>query len=159
METEDELIAVLGEENTPGEEVVEDEVLPTDNEIQLVEVPNDFEVQNLENIPFVVTTGGDDIFTTVENANEIIEDANNSSMEGCVVCSYLVSTPSDAGLCDTCESPCHKSCLKSSSESQHVMVCTLCYQKELMDREMRGTKRKQEKQASDMLVKSARRYK
>ena len=70
-----------------------------------------------------------------------------------------VSTPSDAGLCDTCESPCHKSCLKSSSESQHVMVCTLCYQKELMDRERRGTKRKQEKQASDMLAKSARRYK
>ena len=152
METEDELIAVLGEENTPGEEVVEDEVLPTDDEIQLVEVPNDFEVQNLESIPFVVTTGGDDIFTTVENAN-------NSSMKGCVVCSYLVSTTSEAGLCDTCDSPCHKSCLKSSSESQHVMVCTLCYQKELMDREMRGTKRKQEKQASDMLVKSARRYK
>ena len=50
-------------------------------------------MQNLENIPFVVTTGGDDIFTSVENANDIIEDANNSSMEGCVVCSYLVPTP------------------------------------------------------------------
>ena len=39
------------------------------------------------------------------------------------------------------------------------MVCNLCYQKEVMDRERRGTKRKQEQQAASMLVKSARRYK
>ena len=39
------------------------------------------------------------------------------------------------------------------------LVFTLCYRKEVMDEERRGTKRKQEQQATAMLAKSARRYK
>ena len=52
FETQDELIAVLGKEHNPDEKVVE-EVLPSDNEIRLMEVPDNFEVHTSENIPFV----------------------------------------------------------------------------------------------------------
>ena len=50
-------------------------------------------------------------------------------------------------------------CLQASISTHGTMVCNLCYQKEVMDRERRGTKRKKEQQAASMLVKSARRYK
>ena len=58
FETQGELISVLGKEHNPDEKVVEEEVLPSDNEIRLMEVPDNFEVQTSDNIPFVVTTGG-----------------------------------------------------------------------------------------------------
>ena len=49
--------------------------------------------------------------------------------------------------------------LTSLNFTHGPMVCNLCYQKEVVDRERRGTKRKKEQQAASMLVKSARRYK
>ena len=58
FETQDELIAVVGKEHNLDEKVAEEKVLPSDNEIRLMEVPDNFEVQTSKNIPFVVTTGG-----------------------------------------------------------------------------------------------------
>ena len=41
IETEDDLMEVLGKENNVEEDIIEQEVLPTDDEIQLVSVPTD----------------------------------------------------------------------------------------------------------------------
>ena len=128
-------------------------------------VPEDFQMQNLENIPFVVQqVASDDVSDDVTNditddvtddvteetelngGNIIIEDLNNSSMEGCVACSNLFLRPSETSECSSCHSPCHERCSQASIATQGTMVCNLCYQKEIMDRERRGTKRKQEQQ-------------
>ena len=54
IETEDDLMEALGTENNVEDDLVEEEVLPTDDEIQLVSVPTDLEMQSLENIPFII---------------------------------------------------------------------------------------------------------
>ena len=145
LETEDELIQALGQNNCA------EEMLPTDDEIELV--TDDLDIQDLNGIPFVIeaedTNGG----------NDIVQDLNNSSMHGCIVCSTLLSSPSDTVHCSTCDSPSHKRCLQESIENSASKVCTICLQKEIMDKQRRGTKRKQEQQAAEMLAKSARRYK
>ena len=158
IETEDDLMEALGTENNVEEYLVEQEVLPTDDEIQLVSVPTDLEMQSLENIPFVIATNDDNETCEDDNEIEIIDDPNNSSMEGCEVCQLSLDRPSRTDLCGTCEACCHIHCLKPSSEAQDRLVCTLCFQKEMIDKERRGTKRKQEQQAQEMLAKSARRY-
>ena len=68
LETEDDLMKILGTENNVEEDIIEQEVLPTDDEIQLVNVPIDLEMQSLENIPFVISTNDDN--ETFEGDNE-----------------------------------------------------------------------------------------
>ena len=164
METEEQLIEALGLESSAEvemEEEVTEEVVQNEQNIDVVTVPADFQMQSLENIPFIIQQDASEVTeeSDVDNGNDIIEDLNNSSMEGCVACSNLFLRPTSEGSCSSCQSPCHTRCLQVSIVAQDTLVCSLCYQKEVMDRERRGTKRKQEQQAAAMLVKSARRYK
>ena len=46
---------------------------------------------------------------------------------------------------------CHFDCLKLSSEAVDMMVCTLCLQQEMMDKERRGTKMKTKTQGNRYL--------
>ena len=75
-------------------DILEEEVLPIDDEIQLVTVPTNFEIQSLGNVPFIInTTDSNDAFeddTADDNKNDILDDPNNSSMKGCVVCSIFL---------------------------------------------------------------------
>ena len=98
IETEDDIMEALGTENNVEEDLVEQEVLPTDDKIQLLSVPTDLEMQSLENIPFVIATNDDNETCEDDNENEIIDDPNNSSMEGCVVCHLLLDRPSRTDL-------------------------------------------------------------
>ena len=89
-------------------------------------------------------------FTVRGQEELLVPDENNSSMEGCLVCSELIDGPSSV-YCHTCEKALHDRCALKSLTSPENKVCNLCYQKESMDSERRGTKRRQEEQAEDML--------
>ena len=80
-------------------------------------------------------------------------------MEGCISCSNLYLRLTTEDICVNCQGPCHTKCLQQSLQNPDDKICSLCYTKEVMDNERRGTKRRQEQQAAEMLAKSARRYK
>ena len=144
IETEEQLLMAIGSEE------LSDEDTNTNAEYVTIHDEPVQDLQSLENIPFVVQESSEVDIDETENANEVIEDMNNCSLEACVTCSELLDRPS---FCVTCQSPHHKNCLQNS------MVCMLCFTKETMEQERRGTKRRQEEQATSMLQKSARRYK
>ena len=124
--------------------VVEEETDQPPVNYMTISSDDEINLQSIENIPVVVQQ------TSEENSN------GNYGTEGCVSCYEFVRT-NEAVNCSLCEKPCHYFCV--SSDSTERQLCRICSQKEIMEAERRGTKRKQEQQADVMLRKSSRRFK
>ena len=113
LETEDELMEVLGQ--VVETETTEEEEEAVDNNVVMIEVPDNFEMQDLTNIPIIV--GEIPEVVPVNGNDALIEDINNSSMEGCISCSNLYLRLTTDDICVNCQGPYHKKCLQQSLQN------------------------------------------